>query len=229
MTDPLFTERKLLLKGVSSKRGFACHLWGFPPSPLTCEPWIVKRDFCFSFFKFLFDPHVQGNKNWACGAEAKAPNFWLCWNFIRNPEVCLCPERGHRNGPQMWEALEIKVLSQSSRDPTNASRCSFFTQPTPKERCQLTPSFPGSLELKGQVWRWSKVSRVTVLVSGTAMIPSWDCLTPKLISFLSTEQYCHPFTPQTLLPAACCGIRRLGWLFWKDICTRILPPQVRCS
>ena len=30
------------------------------------------RDFRFSFFDFLFDPHVQGNKNWAYGAEASS-------------------------------------------------------------------------------------------------------------------------------------------------------------
>lgn len=39
--------------------------------------------------------------------QRQALHFWPCWNFIRNPEVCLCPWRGHRNGPQMWQAMEM--------------------------------------------------------------------------------------------------------------------------
>ena len=84
------------------------------------QPSIVNfelfRDFRFSFFDFLFDPHVQGNKNWAYGAEASStlPTLLQLYKKSRGMSV---PLERTRKWTSDVAGYGDEVRSQSSWDP----------------------------------------------------------------------------------------------------------------
>lgn len=192
MTDPNSQKDNCFWKEFHLKGALHVICEGTPPlHPSLVNPELFRGLFASSS-SHSFSSHTSRVTTTGPVRQRQALNVWLCGHFRRNPEAGLCPEGGHRNGQQMQQALETKMRSQSSWDAYQHVSLLLLYPASAQRTGPTDPFILGSLESRKQDRSWSEVSRVKILVTGTATTPRQDCLMPKPMFSISTQLYGYP-------------------------------------
>lgn len=86
---------------------------GFPPHLSLVSPELL-RGFLASA---LGSSRIHWGSENRAARQRQALNVGSADTSPNYPEIHLCPKRGNRNGPEMWQRLGRKMLSQRSRHP----------------------------------------------------------------------------------------------------------------